>query len=339
MTTSLTTVEVLPPNVTELLERAAVDVQISTAHRYPRSPELFLRRALGMATIDIETAESCLYSRPVGGGKVVEGPSIRMAEIVASAFGNIRVQSRIVEQTDRMVRCEGTAHDLESNYAAKSEVIEATVDKDGRPYSERMRLVAAKAALAKAFRDAVFKVVPLAMCKPVMQEARKVALGDGTTMETRRKKAAEWVKQIKVQDNRVFAVLGVQGWPDVGLEHLATLTGLKTAINDGEVTVPEAFPDVAKRPAGMPAMTPIDGTLASSPEQVPQAFQESEIWDRLWEKMRAADIAEDQVMAYCKKIKMATASQLDLGQLATSKIQKLVLEWDKIKGEIAAVTP
>lgn len=338
MSSNLTpiTVEVLPPNVTEMLERAAVDVQISTAHRYPRSPDQFLKRALGMVTMDVETAESCLYSRPVGGGKVVEGASVRLAEIVASAFGNLRVQSRIIEQTDRMVRCEGVAHDLESNYAAKSEVIESTVDKDGRPYSERMRIVAAKAALAKAFRDAIFRVVPKAMCKSLIEEAKKVAVGDSTTLEVRRKKAAEWVKQIKVQDNRVFAVLGVQGWPDVGLEHLATLTGLKTAINDGEVTVPEAFPDVAKRPAGMPTMTPIDGTLAS-PEPGP-AKAETDVWSDLWSLMNAANIAEDQVMAYCKKVKMATASQLDLGQLATSKIQKLVLEWDKIKGEIASIT-
>jgi hypothetical protein len=256
--------EVLPPSSLEALERASIDVQIATARKYERSLKKFQTRALEMATLDFETSESCIYSRPVGKEKnaagewvqkFAEGASIRMAEIVAACYGNIRVGARIIEQTERYVTCEGYAHDLESNYAAKSEVREATIKKDGTPYDERMRAVIAKATLSKAFRDAVFKVVPKALCKTVIDEAKKVVIGDSTTLEDRRKKAAEWVKNKSIDEARVFGALGVKGWTEVGLEQLAVLTGLRTSIKDGEVTADEAFPPVAKAPENLGAET------------------------------------------------------------------------------------
>lgn len=248
--------EVLQPSALHALERAQIDTQVATAHQYPRSLESFKKRALGMATLDEDTADSCIYVRPVGkklvNGKwteeYAEGASIRMAEIVAASYGNLRVAARIIEQTERFVKCEGVCHDLESNYAAKSEVMETTVKKDGTPYSEGMRAVVAKATLSKAFRDSVFKVVPRALCKTIYDAAKKVAAGQGKPLEERRKKAMSWVQSRKIEEARVFAALGVNGWSEVTDDHLLKLTGLKTAITDGEVQIDEAFPPVAKAP-------------------------------------------------------------------------------------------
>lgn len=253
--------EVLAPSAIQTLERAAIDSQVATAHAYPRSLAKFQRKALEMATLDPETAESCIYIRPVGKEqnekgqwveKFAEGPSIRAAEIVASQYGNLRVASRVIEQTERFVRCEGVCHDLESNYAAKSEVVEATVKKSGEPYSERQRALVAKVCLAKAYRDAIFKVVPRAIFKPIIDAAKKVASGAALPIDQRRKKVQAWVTQtLKIDEARVFAVLNVQGWVEVTEAHLTTLTGLKTGIGDGEVKIDEAFPPLEnKAPTG-----------------------------------------------------------------------------------------
>ena len=43
----------------EHIERANIDIQIATAHRYPRSIDKFKKRAYEMVTMDQETAESC----------------------------------------------------------------------------------------------------------------------------------------------------------------------------------------------------------------------------------------------------------------------------------------
>lgn len=265
-------IEVIPPSALESITRGEVDTQIATAHKYPRSMATFKRRATEMATLDEETAASCIYSRPVGGGKFAEGLSVRTAEIVGACYGNLRVGAMIVEQTERYVTARGFAHDLESNFASSCEVIESTVKKDGKPYDERMRVVIAKAALAKARRDATFQVVPKALCKPIESAARAVALGDASTLASRRDAVMGWISKLGIEPQRVFAALGIIGPDEIGMEQLATLTGLKTAIKDGEVSVDEAFPRLALPPKFSESKVAADifGT-AKTPEQPKQA--------------------------------------------------------------------
>lgn len=246
--------ELMPEAATGALAaiaRAEIDSRVATAHAYPRSMAKFKARALEMVSLDEETAESCIYSRPVGKKKnsdgqwvteFAEGMSIRMAEIVGACYGNIHVGSMLIEQTPRFVRARGKAMDMETGYSSDSEVIESTVTSKGEPFSERMRIVVAKAALSKARRDAIFSVVPRALCRSIELEARRVAIGDATTMEKRRTGVLKWIEKLGIDIARVYAALGVNGADDLGLEQLATLTGLKTAIKDGEVTVDESFP-------------------------------------------------------------------------------------------------
>jgi hypothetical protein len=114
-----------------------------------------------------------------------------------------------------------------------------------------MRIVVAKACLAKARRDATFQVVPGALCKAVEDAARQTAIGDSKTIEQRRKAVGEWISKTPVTEARVFAALGVKGYEDIGLNELETLTGLKTAIKDNDITIDEAFPE--ETPIEMPA--------------------------------------------------------------------------------------
>lgn len=228
------------------MERASIDIQIATAHAYPRSIDKFLSRAKALVAVDEETAQSCLYRRPVGkeGGKMVyaEGESIRMAEIVAACYGNLRAQVIIAEMNPTYVKAIGMAMDLESNYAVRAEVVESTVDRNGRPYSERMRVVAAKACQSKALRDAIFRVVSKSLCKSIVGVAKDVALGKGQTTGERRENVKKWLTLIHVPIERVCEALGVPSIENMGDNEFLTLAGLKTAIKDGDITIDEAFP-------------------------------------------------------------------------------------------------
>lgn len=253
--------EALTGSSLAVVQKAEIDVQIATAHQFPRSMANFKKRAMDMVTLDEETAQSCIYRRPVGEKynpqtkrkevEYAEGKSIRMAEIVGASYGNLRVGAMIVEITPRYVKARGMAHDLESNFAATSEVVESTVTKEGKPYSERMRLVVAKAALSKARRDATFQVVPGALCKALEEAARETAIGTTATLGKRRSLLADWINKLGIDAARVWAALGISGLDDVGLEQLETLTGIKTAIKDKDVTIDEAFP-------------PLNGTAAEA---------------------------------------------------------------------------
>ena len=57
--------------------------QIEVAKQFPRDLASCRRRSTEMATADQGTAAGCFYSIPRG-GKAIEGPSIRLAEIIAS---------------------------------------------------------------------------------------------------------------------------------------------------------------------------------------------------------------------------------------------------------------
>lgn len=238
-------------NVLDVQERASIDMQIVTAKQYPRSISQFKQRAISYATIDEETAESCIYRRPVGkdkNGKQVfaEGMSVRMAEICGSCYGNLRVAARVVEQTDKYVKVQGVAHDLETNFYATTEVVESIVDKYGKTYSERMIVVIIKAALAKARRDAIFMVMPRALAKPIEQAVRNLLYGDAKSLSKRRSVAEQWIKKLGIDEQRVFDALEVGGIEDMTDKHLEMLTGIRTAIKDGEVSIDEAFPVVKK---------------------------------------------------------------------------------------------
>lgn len=267
-----TSLEVLPPSALEAAERASIDVQISTAKKFPRSIQTFKQRAIDLATLDEETAESCLYRRPVGKDKqgnviFAAGMSVRMAEIVGATYGNLRVRSYIVEQTPRFVRAVGEAIDLEANFANSSEVVESTVDMNGRPYSERQRLLIAKVALSKARRDATFVVVPKAIARPVEVAVIQLLSGDTETLEKRRAKVMAWLSKIGLDPKRVWAVLRINGEAELGAAHLETLTGLRTALKDGDTTLDEAFPplDAPKAPGKLSDLVDRPQTNGTAP--------------------------------------------------------------------------
>ena len=229
------------------LERASIDMQIATAHQYPRSITKFKENALALVTLDEETAASCLYRRPVGknrnGDEVfAEGMSIRMAEIVAATYGNLRVGTRLIESTPRYVVVQGVAHDLESNFLSTAEDKEPTIDKYGKPYNERMRVVIEKAAAAKARRDAIFAVVPRASAKFLEKAAKDLLFGNASSITKWRTRIAEWVKTLGIDTARVWSALKVNGPDDLKQSEIEMLVGIKTALQNGDTSLDDAFP-------------------------------------------------------------------------------------------------
>lgn len=236
-------VMVVAPAAVESITKAEIDIQIATAHRFPRSIERFMREAETMATIDAETAESCFYKVPRD-GKMIEGPSIRLMEIAASAWGNIRYASRTIGEDAEFIVAQGVAHDLERNVSASVEVRRRITTKNGKRYSGDMINVTANAAGSIARRNALMGVIPRAYINRVYDEAKRAAIGDVQTLSEKRVNALAYFAKLGINRDRVFARLEVVGEQDITLAHMETLIGIKTAIKDGEITVDEAFPEI-----------------------------------------------------------------------------------------------
>lgn len=231
----------------EAISRAEIDVQIATAHKYRMHTsaidiQRFQNDAIAFATMDREIAESCLYTLPSRGQGPIEGRSVRLAEILASAWGNIRVSSRITEMGENFVTVEGIAHDLEKNYAAKTETKRRITTKTGKRYSDDMIIMTCNAAASIAIRNAIFKVIPAALVDPVYRAARASAVGDAKSIEIRRSKAIQKFALLGVDEKRVLGFLRVLSVADISSDHIGILLGAYNSIRDGEVKIEELFP-------------------------------------------------------------------------------------------------
>lgn len=229
-------------------ERAQVDVQISTAKAYPRDVKACVAEARALALADEETAESMFYAVPRD-GKDIEGPSVRLAEIIAYAWGNLRAETDIESIDDTTLTAVGTCFDLQKNVAIRARVKRRISGKNKRRYSEDMIVTTGNAASSIALRNAVFKVVPGAYWKPIYQDARRLAMGSAESVGKRWGQALEFFGKLAVTEDRVLAALGREDSHEIVPEDFLRLTGWRNALRDGEATVESIFP----RPGATPA--------------------------------------------------------------------------------------
>ncbi len=238
-------IEVKQAEVVEALNRAEIDIQVATAKKYPRDVNKSLNLIETYATMDKETAEECFYVLRRG-DSVIEGLSVRMAEIIAGAWGNIRVQTRIVGNDGRMITAQAICHDLETNYAVAKEVKRRITDRNGKTYSDDMQAVTGNAAASIAFRNAVLAVIPKAVTKKVTSRVKQVALGQPLDLEVSRQNLVAYFGKLGVSLEQILTYLGVEKLENIDKEMVFELRGVANAINEGTTSVQEVFGSVVE---------------------------------------------------------------------------------------------
>lgn len=224
------------------LQRAEIDTQISTAKKYRRDVGQFLADARDMVGIDEETAAACSYNLRRGGNSI-QGPSVRLAEIAASCWGNLRYGSRVVDITDTHVIAQGFCHDLQRNVAYSTEVMRKITDRRGQRYSDDMITVTANAACAIAGRNAIFKVIPGAYINQISAAAMDVVAGEEVPLEEQRQNVVNRLQTAYgIDKDRVLAVIGCASVESITRDDVRELISLGSAIKDGAITADEAFP-------------------------------------------------------------------------------------------------
>lgn len=225
------------------LARAEVDQQVATARALPRVIKRVVNNILSLATLDEKTAEECVYALPRA-GKPIKGPSIRLAEIIASQWGNCRHGARVihVDRVEKYVEAEGVFHDLETNAASTSRVRRRISDSKGRIFSDDMIIVTGNAACSIAKRNAILGGVPKAVWRVAYDAVEKVVAGDVKTLVERREAAMKAFAAFGVTPERVCLALAVNSLEEITLEHMPILQGARAALKSGEATVEEMFP-------------------------------------------------------------------------------------------------
>lgn len=225
-----------------IINSSEIEQQIATAHRFPRSVRGFLDEARALVTLQESVANECIYALPPRSGKIIEGPSIRFAEIIVHAWGNSRAGVRVIDESKEFITAQGAFHDLEKNVAIMSEVKRRITYSNGTRYGPDMIGVTANAACSIALRNVILKGVPKAFWAPLYDEARQIVMGDAKTLASRRTDALAFLQKFGVTEVMIFGLLDIVGVEDITLEHLVVLRGVATAIRDGDTTVEQAFP-------------------------------------------------------------------------------------------------
>lgn len=244
----------------EALNRSDIDIQVQTAMRYPKhsTPEQInfaLAKAEAFALVDSETAESCFYRlerKDKDGQKaIIEGPSIRLAEIVANSWGNIRIATRIVGNDGKFITAQGACHDLESNVIQVVEVKRSITTSKGYTFSNDMQVVTGNAAASIARRNAILAVIPAAIFKPLYAKIQQKVLGEvKNDLENRRANMVKTYALLGVTQQMLFQHLKVDKMEDITVEMVVNLGKLYNALRDGQTTVEETF----KKPAAEASM-------------------------------------------------------------------------------------
>lgn len=232
--------KVNPVEVFEADTRANIDIQVSTAKKYPRNLKVVLDNILWLATQDKETAENCFYALKRD-GKVIRGASIRLAEIISNCYGNLRASARIIANDGKLVTAQGLCWDLENNVAYSVEVRRKITNKEGKPFSEDMQVVTSNAACAIAIRNAVFKCIPLALTSRVQDKIKQVMMGEEKDFSTIRKNAVDYFEKQGVGVKNILALFEKKSVEELTREDVFDLRGIATAIKDGDTTIEQAF--------------------------------------------------------------------------------------------------
>lgn len=231
-----------------VLNRSEIESQLDAAHKYRRQISRFMKEAMSLATISRDVAESCIYALPRG-GKTIAGPSVRLAEICASAYGNLHFGSRVIDVEEKEVVSQGVAWDLEKNVRVTVEARRRITKSNGKRYDDDMITVTGAAAGSIALRNAIFRVIPRAYVDTIYAKVREVAVGNAQTLVQRRGELVARLQKIGVPIERIPARVGRLTVDDITIEDIEILIGLGTTIKNGERTIDEAFPSPDATPA------------------------------------------------------------------------------------------
>ena len=288
------------------LARADLDVQITTARRFPRSITKATSNILTLATMDEGTAEECIYALKRD-GKAIRGPSIRLAEIIGQQWGNNRASAQIVsiDRDNKMIVAEGIFHDLESNSAVKTTVQRRISKRDGKIYSDDMINVVSAAACSIARRNAILAGVPKGVWRKALEAAEQIIRGDVKTLTERRDAAIKAFAHFGISPDQIFGVLGIKGIDDVDLDALVDLRGMFSALKNGELTVEELLRGSKAEPQHKIVANPL-ADAAPEPQDAPQPGQTVQDQQETPAHQKPAQEPE-------------TASQADLIALARSR--------------------
>lgn len=246
-------VQVIEGGALEAITRAEIDMGVATAQRYPRNIQKFGVQLLALATMNVDVAEKMYYRLPRTESvqdpktkkwekveKIIEGPSVRLAEGIQAYYGNIATASRVISMGQKSLTAQGGAHDLESNSRRVTEVVKSIVSKQGKRFPEHLVVTLANAAQQTAWRNAVLRVVPQVLYMPAYEAARNLVKNQsGAALVARWPAVVKYFGKKGLREDQLLALLGIEQPEQLTGDLYGELVGWKNGLDQDEMSVEE----------------------------------------------------------------------------------------------------
>lgn len=237
-----------------------VQAMVIMAKKFPRD-EFEATERIKRACQRKSLAEQAVYSYPRG-GQNVSGPSIRLAEAIAKAWGNIQCGVTELSKEDGHSEMEAYAWDLETNTrVSKTFTVDHTRDtkKAGKvKLTDDRDIYEATANFgARRMRACILSVIPGDVVDMAVAECKKTMINANSSepMQDRIAKMLDvFKKDFKVTKEQIEEYVGRQAGA-FGNEEIYLLQGVWKSIKDGQATVESYFPVTIEVPNPMMADT------------------------------------------------------------------------------------
>lgn len=239
--TGMTTTTLLKAEESRAMQE--VQAALVIGKQFPRDTDISFSRIMS-ACKRIRLAESAIYSYPKG-GKLVTGPSIRLAEVLAQSWGNISFGLREISQQDGVSIMQAYAWDTETN--TKREQIfyvkhERKSGKDTKQLTDSRDVYEMTANQgARRMRACILAVIPGDIVDSAESECRKtLEHGGGVSLVDRLRKMISAFDEFGVTKSMIQAKLGHKIGVTTAPE-LVNLMAMYKSIKDGMVNPSDVF--------------------------------------------------------------------------------------------------
>ena len=239
-------------NQISLVNKIELEAQVSTAKFYPRNIQQAIANTLTTATLSLDIAQSCIYAKPVD-KKIINGPSVRLAEIFLGEWGNIKGGTRVLPAESKTITGEAVIWDLEKNINFVVQKTRRITTSDGRRYGESMIETTGNAAAAIAKRDAIFTVIPRAVIFKVYDQIKEFIEKNGLESKPGAdpkvllleniKKGVAFFEAFGILEANLLNILNKRSLSELDHDDYITMLGIKNGLKDKTLTKQDLMSD------------------------------------------------------------------------------------------------
>ena len=275
-------------------EVATVQGQILIAKRFPRDVDISLQK-IERACSRTRLASLAVYQYQRGGADIT-GPSIRLAEAVASAWGNVKYGFDVMESNELTNKVRAYAYDMESNVQAERifSVSNFRFTKSGQYKMTDPRDIYENIAnnASRRIRACILEIIPADVIEYAMECCdRTIRQNIKITPETLDKLCAAFADfgvtkiQIEAKIQRNLS--------SIGTAQYIQLRNIYTSLKDGIAKADECFPSleeakaeregkgnqpqIQQMPEQPQAQIPVQPEPQPEPQPGPEAFESDDI--------------------------------------------------------------